>query len=69
MRTNVELDEELVQAAFRYAPVKTKRELLDLALREFVDSHQRRDLRELKGTGGIRSDYDHRVHRDRSADE
>ena len=69
MRTNIELDEELVETAFRYAPVKTKKELVDLALREFVASHQRKDLRELKGTGGIRPDYDHRELRERDADE
>ena len=61
MRTNIELDEALVQAAFRYAGVKTKRELVDLALREFVENHQRKDLRELKGRVGIRPDYDYKA--------
>lgn len=65
MRTNIELDEELVKAAFRYAPVKTKRELVDLALREFVEQHRRTDLRELRGRGGISSDYDHKALRER----
>ena len=69
MRTNIELDEKLVETAFRYAPVKTKKELVDLALREFVLSHQRKDLRELKGTGGIRPDYDHRELRERGGNE
>ena len=49
MRTNIVLDGELVDEAFRYAGVKTKRELVDLALREFVESHRRRDVRELRG--------------------
>ena len=61
VRTNIELDEALVQAAFRYAGVKTKRELVDLALREFVENHQRKDLRELKGRVGIRPDYDYKA--------
>ena len=58
MRTNIVLDEAIVKQAFRYTTVKTKRELVDLALREFVAARKRRDLRELFGTGGIREDYD-----------
>jgi Arc/MetJ family transcription regulator len=60
MRTNIVLDDSLVKEAFRYAPVKTKRELVDLALRELVASRKRRDLRELFGRGGIRDDYDYK---------
>ncbi|CAN5674406.1 hypothetical protein BH20ACT10_BH20ACT10_25390 [soil metagenome] len=48
MRTNIVLDDELVEEAFGYAGVKTKRELVDLALREFVNNHRRRDIRELR---------------------
>jgi len=33
MRINVVLDNQLVQEAFRYAKVDTKRELIELALR------------------------------------
>jgi Arc/MetJ family transcription regulator len=61
MRTNIVLNDELVQEAFRYASVATKRELIDLALREFVHNHQRRDLRELKGKVTLREDYDHKT--------
>ncbi len=60
MRTNIDLDEELVTEAFRYAGVKTKKDLVHLALREFVARHRRADLRELPGTVGIRADYDHK---------
>ena len=37
MRTNVHLDEELLQAAMRLAGAKTKRAMLDQALRFFVE--------------------------------
>lgn len=67
MRTNIDLDDELVNAAFRYASVKTKKELVTLALREYVENHSRRDLRGLKGQGGIAADYDHRALRERDA--
>jgi Arc/MetJ family transcription regulator len=67
MRTNIDLDDDLLEAAFRYAPVKTKKELVTLALREYVENHARRDLRELKGAGDIDPDYDHRALRERGA--
>jgi len=60
MRTNIVLDDAIVKQAFRYTTVKTKRELVDLALREFVATRQRKDLRELFGTGGVRDDYDYK---------
>lgn len=66
MRTNIDLDEQLVRAAFRYAPVQTKKELVALALKEYVENHSRKDLEELKGAGGISPDYDHRSLRERS---
>ncbi len=50
-----------MKEAFRYAPVKTKRELVDLALREYVASRKRKDLRQLFGRGGIRNDYDYKA--------
>lgn len=60
MRTNVVLDEELVQEAFKYAKGKTKRDLVHQALQEFVEHHRRMDVRELKGTVKIRRGYDHK---------
>jgi Arc/MetJ family transcription regulator len=60
MRTDIELDDALVEEAFRYAPVKTTEELVHLALRELIASRRRLDVRDLQGTGGIRPDYDHK---------
>lgn len=59
-RTNIVLDEELLEEARRYADVSSTRQLVDVALREFVENHRRRDLRELKGRVSIRPDYDHK---------
>ncbi len=64
MRTNIVLDDNLVKEAFRHAPVKTKRELVDLALREFVAARKRRDVRELVGRGEFASDYDYKALRE-----
>lgn len=61
MRTNIDLDDDLIAEAFSYADVQTKKDLVHLALREFIARHRRADLRELPGTVGIREDYDHKV--------
>ena len=60
MRTNIDLDEELITEAFRYTDLRTKKDLVHLALSEFVARHRRRDLRELPGTVDIRPDYDYK---------
>jgi len=60
VRTNIMLDDELVKKAFQYADVKTKRALIDLVLREFVEIRQRRDVRELRGKVKLRLDYDYK---------
>jgi Arc/MetJ family transcription regulator len=60
MRTNIVLDDKLVRQAFQYAGVTTKRELIDLALKEFVANHSRRDIRELRGTVKISENYDYK---------
>jgi hypothetical protein len=36
------------------------RELIELALREFIENHCRCDVRELKGKIAIRQDYDYK---------
>ncbi len=64
MRTNIVLDDKLVKEAFRVSDARTKRALVDLALREFVAARKRRDLRELFGRGGIRDDYDYKALRE-----
>ena len=60
MRTNVVLDENLVQEAFKYAKGKTKRDLVHQALQEFVEHHRRLDVRELRGKVTIQEGYDHK---------
>ena len=66
MRTNIVLDDELVQEAFKYTDAKTKRELVHQALLEFVEKYRRRNLLELYSQGGIREDYDYKALRTES---
>jgi Arc/MetJ family transcription regulator len=49
MRTNIEIDDEVMREARRLTGVKTKREAVDLALRELVARHRRLGILELRG--------------------
>jgi Arc/MetJ family transcription regulator len=49
MRTNIEIDDDLMREARRLTGVKTKREAVDLALRELVARHRRLGILELRG--------------------
>lgn len=49
MRTNIEIDDELMHEAKRLTGLKTKREAVDLALRELVARHRRLGILELRG--------------------
>ena len=44
----------------KLAKVSTKREAVDLALRRFVQSGRQRRLFDLKATGGLAKNYDHK---------
>lgn len=69
MRTNIVLDDVLINEAMQYAGVHTKRELVDLALREFVAVHSRPDLRLLKGKIKFAPAYDYKALRERGASD
>lgn len=49
MRTNIVLDEKLVREAMRLSGMKTKKEVIHLALESLVKELGRKDLRELRG--------------------
>lgn len=64
MRTNVVLDEALVAEAFSYSQaIRTKRALIDAALREYVDNRKRANLNDLVGKIKFRDDYDYKTMR------
>jgi len=58
MRTNIDLDATLVEEAFRYADVRTKKDLVHLALREFIAQRRRLDMRDLRGRVPFAEGYD-----------
>jgi Arc/MetJ family transcription regulator len=64
MRTNVLLDDVIMGKAQKLAKAKTKRETIDIALREYVANHSRKDLRELAGKLEFWEDYDYKAMRE-----
>jgi len=60
MRTNIVLDEDLVTKAFKYSRAKTKKALIDEALKELIISRQRLDLRDIRGKIEFKADYDYK---------
>ena len=57
MRTNIDIDQNLVQEAQRLSQIKTKRALVHQALLEFVENRKRLDLRELEGSNLLDPEY------------
>ncbi|MFI0400872.1 MAG: type II toxin-antitoxin system VapB family antitoxin [Thiolinea sp.] len=49
LRTNIVLDKQLVETALQATGLKTRRQLVEYALRELVRHHQQRKLLDLKG--------------------
>jgi Arc/MetJ family transcription regulator len=49
MRTNIEIDDRLMREALRLTGVRTKREAVDLALRELVARHRQLGVLKLRG--------------------
>ena len=61
MRTNIVLDDSLVEEAFKYAnDIHTKKELIEIALREYVRTRKMKDLRDLKGKIVFADNYDYK---------
>ena len=61
MRTNVVINDELIEEAFQYSDnVTTKKELIETALKEYVMNRKRKNLKELRGKISFREDYDHK---------
>lgn len=52
MRTNIDLDDDLIAKAKEFTGLSTKKAIVDLALRELVQNCQRREaLENLRGMG------------------
>ena len=62
-RTNIVLDERLVREAMRLSGSKTKRGVIDEALRTLVSLRKQSEVQALRGAGLIDPEYDHKAAR------
>jgi Arc/MetJ family transcription regulator len=60
VRTNVVLDESLVDEALKLSNAKTKKQLIHEALKEFVDNRKRLNLLDLSGKIKFAEGYDYK---------
>ena len=64
MRTNVVIDDEVMEKAMALSKFKTKKDVIDGALREFVEIHSRKNLMDLRGQVVFEDSYDYKVLRE-----
>ncbi len=64
MRTNVVLDDDLVHEAQVLSGIKTKKEVISMALQEFVMTRKRLNLLDLAGKISFRDDYNYKTSRE-----
>ena len=60
MRTNIVIDDNLLEEAFSVSQTKTKKDLIHEALRELIRLRKRKDLTELAGAIEFYDGFDHK---------
>lgn len=60
MRTNIDLDDNLMEEAFRLTNVRTKKELVNMALKELIRNRKKLNLLDLSGKIEFTEDYDYK---------
>jgi len=61
MRTNIVIDDKLLDEAFSVSSARTKKDLIHEALRMLVRLRKRKDLTELAGLISFHDTYDHKT--------
>lgn len=64
MRTNVLLDDSLVEEALKLSSARTKKEVIHEALKEFVENRRRLNLLDLSGRISFAEGYDYKALRE-----
>jgi Arc/MetJ family transcription regulator len=59
-RTNIVLDDPLIEEAMRLSGIGTKREVVHVALDEFVETRTKKNLFDLFGSNLIDDEYDYK---------
>lgn len=60
MRTNIVIDDVMMKKAMDISGLKTKREVVERALLEFIGQYNRKNLMELKGKIKFAENYDYK---------
>jgi len=68
MRTNIDINEEIMLKAMSVSGIKTKKEVVEKALCEFVLSHSRKNLSDLRGKIKFSDGYDYKALREKRDD-
>ncbi len=66
MRTNVEIKDEIMEMAMNVSMLKTKKEVIEKALIEFIALNSRRNLADLKGKIEFTDGYNYKTLRERT---
>ncbi len=65
MPTNLAIDPELLQKALEISGLKTKKDTVNLALKELINRHKQLEIMDLFGTMDPDPDYDYKKGRSR----
>ena len=66
MRTNIVINDEMMKKAMDLSNLKTKKEVVECALQEYVANHSRKNLSDLRGKILFAEDYDYKSLREGS---
>ena len=69
MRTNIDIDDALIDEVMKVANVKTKKEAVHLALQEFLKVKKKKDLFDLAGKIQFEDNFDHKALRHTRSDD
>ena len=63
MATNLALDDSLLDQAMKIGHVRTKRETVTIALKEFIERRRQKRILDLQGKIAFRKGWDHKKDR------
>ncbi|MCP4755047.1 MAG: type II toxin-antitoxin system VapB family antitoxin [Proteobacteria bacterium] len=64
MRTNIDIDDNLLEEALSVSKVRTKKDLIHEALKTYVRLKKRKDMTELAGIIDFEKGFDHKKMRE-----
>lgn len=63
MASNLDIDQNLLKQAQEVGSMKTRKAIVNQALKEFIDRRKQQEIRELNGAIDFDPDYDYKKHR------